>query len=36
MNEPDAYGTCSCPCGCMNGGGSGNGYCADCAAGQHR
>ena len=32
---PDAFGTCGCPCGCVNGADGRDNYCASCRAGRY-
>jgi hypothetical protein len=35
VNGPGAWGLCSCPCLCWNGGSSPDGRCLDCQQGLH-
>ena len=35
MNGSDAYGTCGCPCGCMNGADGPDNWCSRCRAGHY-
>ena len=35
LSSPDAFGTCGCPCGCMNGADGRDNLCSACRSGRH-